>query len=108
MCARIVIRRPSTCMLRPRTSWRASRSARVAKRVGVRMRVGVGAFVLPSLLAIAPTAAAQTTDVSLGIEALARRDVRGAEEAFRRATTSKTQSVRAGGYQWLAHLAWKI
>jgi hypothetical protein len=61
-----------------------------------------------ALLAVARPGEAQNTDVSLGIEALARRDVKGAEALFRRATSSPAQSVRSGGFQWLAHLAWKV
>ena len=42
------------------------------------------------------------------VSEIAPYEWREAEQAFRRATTSKTQSIRAGGYQWLAHLAWKV
>ena len=51
---------------------------------------------------------AQTTDVALGIEALARRDVRGAEAAFRRGTTADNPLIRPAAWQWLGHVAWKF
>jgi hypothetical protein len=53
-------------------------------------------------------AGAQTTDVALGIEALARRDVRGAEIAFTRGTTHASPAIRATALQWRGHVAWKI
>ncbi|MEO5567759.1 MAG: hypothetical protein ABIR92_04675 [Gemmatimonadaceae bacterium] len=51
---------------------------------------------------------AQTTDVALGIEALARRDIRGAEAAFARGTGASDPSVRSAAHQWRGHIAWKI
>ena len=54
------------------------------------------------------SAQAQTTDVALGIEALARRDVRAAEAAFRRGTTSDNRLIRPAAWQWLGHVAWKF
>src|SRR6185503_17379037 len=48
------------------------------------------------------------TDVALGIEALARRDLRGAEAAFRRGTTADNPMIRPAAWQWLGHVAWKF
>jgi hypothetical protein len=53
-------------------------------------------------------AGAQTTDVALGIEALARRDVRGAETAFSRAANGPNVQLRPSALQWRAHVAWRI
>jgi hypothetical protein len=53
-------------------------------------------------------ASAQTTDVALGIEALARRDVNAAEAAFRRGTTAENALLHAAAWQWLGHVAWKF
>jgi hypothetical protein len=50
----------------------------------------------------------QTTDVALGIEALARRDIRGAEAAFARAANGPNVQLRPSGLQWRAHVAWRI
>jgi hypothetical protein len=57
---------------------------------------------------LAGAARAQTTDVALGIEALARRDVIGAEAAFRRGTTADNPLIRPAAWQWLGHIAWKF
>lgn len=57
---------------------------------------------------LAGTARAQTTDVALGIEALARRDLKGAEAAFRRGTTAENPLIRPAAWQWLGHVAWKF
>jgi hypothetical protein len=51
---------------------------------------------------------AQTTDVALGIEALARRDVRGADSLFARGTKSVNPLVRPTAWQWRGHLAWRF
>jgi hypothetical protein len=77
-------------------SWRASRRRRAAK-----------ALPLAALL-LASAARAQTTNVALGIEALARRDVAGAERDFRLGTTSDNPLVRPAAWQWLGHVAWKF
>jgi hypothetical protein len=50
----------------------------------------------------------QTTEVALGIEALARRDVHGAETMFARGTTSANQAVRPAAWLWRGHVAWKF
>jgi hypothetical protein len=60
------------------------------------------------LLAAAIPLRAQTTDVALGIEALARRDVPAAEAAFRRGTASPNALIHASAWQWLGHVAWKF
>lgn len=59
-------------------------------------------------LGMATTAAGQTSDVALGIEALARRDVKAAEAAFRRGTTADNPLIRPAAWQWLGHVAWKF
>jgi hypothetical protein len=51
---------------------------------------------------------AQASDVALGIEALARRDVRGADAAFSRGTFAANPALRPAAWQWRAHLAWKL
>src|SRR3954468_2017587 len=59
-------------------------------------------------LGMTALAEAQTTDVARGIEALARRDVKGAEAAFRRGTTADNPLIRPAAWQWLGHVAWKF
>lgn len=66
-----------------------------------------------SLLAFAGGFAAgeargQASDVALGIEALARRDVRGADAAFSRGTFAANPALRPAAWQWRAHVAWKF
>jgi hypothetical protein len=78
-------------------SWRASRRSRAVRRAAC-----VG------LLVAAASASAQTTDVALGIEALARRDLKGAEALFARGTRSPNPSLRATAWQWRGHVAWKF
>ena len=92
-----------------RMSWRGSRRKAASK--AVRSAVAPGSRRLLSALGLACLASAawgQTTDVALGIEALARRDVRGAEAAFRRGTTSDNSLIRPSAWQWLGHVAWKF
>jgi hypothetical protein len=60
-----------------------------------------------ALTLVANTASAQTSDVAVGIEAIARRDVRGAEAAFRRGTTAANPLIHAAAWQWLGHVSWK-
>jgi hypothetical protein len=60
------------------------------------------------VILVASAARAQTTDVALGIEALTRRDVKGAETAFRRGTTADNPLIRPAAWQWLGHVAWKF
>jgi hypothetical protein len=57
---------------------------------------------------LSAAAHAQTSDVALGIEALARRDVRAAETAFRRGTTAANPLIHPAAWQWLGHVAWKF
>jgi hypothetical protein len=59
-------------------------------------------------IVLASAARAQTSDVALGIEALARRDVNAAEAAFRRGTTADNALIRPAAWQWLGHVAWKF
>ena len=57
---------------------------------------------------LAGTAAAQTSEVALGIEALARRDVRGADVYFARAAAGANVQLRPSALQWRADVAWRI
>ena len=82
-----------------------SSRARSSLRSPVRAARGI---CFSAVIILSRTAAAQTTDVALGIEALARRDVRGAELAFRRGTTADNPLVRPAAWQWLGHVAWKF
>jgi hypothetical protein len=67
------------------------------------------AVVLALVLTVTPAGLrAQTSDVALGIEALARRDVRAADAAFARASTGPEVLLRSSGFQWRGHLAWKV
>src|SRR3954466_8530954 len=68
------------------------------------------AFTVAAALVVAWPAVgvAQTTDLSLGIEALARRDVAGARASFARAASSPAASMRAAAEQWLGHVSWMI
>lgn len=60
------------------------------------------------LAGASPALCAQTTDVALGIEALARRDIRRADAAFARGTAAKDVLLRSAAHQWRGHVAWKI
>lgn len=62
-----------------------------------------------ALAVFAPQRAeAQATDVALGIEALARRDVRGADAAFARGAAGENVALRPVALQWRAHVAWRL
>jgi hypothetical protein len=79
--------------------------------VSSRATRGICTFATCGCLAVlgrTTVARAQTTDVALGIEALARRDVRGADSFFARGTKSNNALIRPAAWQWRAHLAWKF
>lgn len=68
-----------------------------------RMAIVAALFGLP-----AARLRSQTSDVARGIEALARRDIAGAERLFRLASKDDIPTLRAAADQWRARLAWRI
>ena len=64
--------------------------------------------VVAALAITAAVARAQTTDVALGIEALARRDIRAAEAAFARGAAGENVALRPAALQWRANVAWRL
>jgi hypothetical protein len=61
-----------------------------------------------AMAAAARPVRSQTTEVALGIEALARRDVRGADAMFARGAASANTLLHASALQWRGHVAWKF
>lgn len=59
-------------------------------------------------MTIASVAGAQTTDIALGIEAIARRDVRAADSAFARGARGENVQLRPIALQWRANVAWRL